>query len=148
TTGLPAGTEPKVEAMKEAARSVAGAADVASAAKGAAALVGACGDCHAAANVKAHMPLVMLGEAKPGKATHMAEHQQAIDMMYRGLVAPSDADWTTGAEALKTAALGAKEMPEAKDAIAAEKKVHQIADAAAKAPDRPAKVAAYGEVIG
>jgi hypothetical protein len=148
TAGLPAGTEAKVTAVKDAAKSVATAADIPAAAKGAAELVGACGDCHVAANVKAHMPLVMLGEAKPGKAMHMAEHQQAVDMLYRGLVAPSDADWTKGAEALKTAALGAKEMPEAKDAIAAEKNVHKIAEAASKAADRQAKVAAYGELIG
>jgi mono/diheme cytochrome c family protein len=147
-TGLPSGTEGQVSAMKDAARSVAAAPDVSTAAKGAAALVGACGDCHSTAKVTATMPLVMLAEAKPGKASHMAEHQLAIDMMYRGLVAPSDADWMKGAEALRKSALGAKDLPEAKDALSAEKKVHQMADVAAKASDRPAKVAAYGDVIG
>jgi hypothetical protein len=148
TAGLPAATEPQVAAMKDAARLVAAATDIPSAAKGAAALAAACGDCHAAAKVKATMPLVMLAEAKPGRQSHMAEHQLAIDMMYRGLVAPNDNEWTKGAEALKKSALGAKDLPEAKDALAAEKKVHAVADAAARAADRPAKVAAYGEVIG
>jgi cytochrome c553 len=146
--GLPAGTEAQVAVVKEAAGAVTRATDVATAAKGAAELVGACGDCHAAAKVKAHMPLVMLADTKPGKAAHMAEHQQAIDMLYHGLVAPSDADWTKGAEALKGAPLGAKEIPEAKDALAAEKNVHKLGEAALKAADRPARVAVYGEVIG
>jgi hypothetical protein len=148
TTGLPEGTTAQVAAMKDAAKAVAAAPDIPSAARGAAALVGACGDCHSTSKVTAHMPLVMLGEAKPGKATHMAEHQLAVDMMYRGLVAPSDADWTKGAEQLKKAALGAKELPEAKDALVAEKKVHAVADQALKATDRAARVAAYGEVVG
>jgi cytochrome c553 len=148
TTGLPAGTEAQVALVKEAAKAVTAAADVATAAKSAATLVGACGDCHAAANVKAHMPLVMLADTKPGKAAHMAEHQKAIDMLYHGLVAPNDGDWAKGAEALKGAPLGAKEMPEAKDALAAEKDVHKLGEAALKAADRPAKVAVYGDVLG
>jgi hypothetical protein len=148
TTGLPEGSEAQVTAMKDAARAVTAAADIPSAARSAAALVGACGDCHAASKVTAAMPLVMLGEAKPGKAAHMAEHQLAVDMMYRGLVAPSDDEWSKGAEALKKSALGAKDLPEAKDALAAEKKAHQLADQALKATDRAAKVAAYGEVVG
>jgi cytochrome c553 len=78
----------------------------------------------------------------------MAEHQFAVDLMYRGLVGPSDADWTKGAEALKAAPLGGKALPEAKDAMAAEAKVHALADRAIKAVDRPAKAAVYGEVIG
>jgi mono/diheme cytochrome c family protein len=148
TTGLPEGSAAQVIAMKDAAKAVAAAADIPSAAKGAAALVGTCGDCHAASKVTAAMPLVMLGEAKPGKETHMAEHQFAVDLMYRGLVAPSDAEWTKGAEALKKSALGAKDLPEAKDAIAAEKKVHAVAEQALKAADRAGKVEAYGEVVG
>ena len=39
-------------------------------------------------------------------------------------------------------------MPEAKDALASEKKVHAAADAAAKATDRAAKVTAYGDIVG
>jgi cytochrome c553 len=148
TTGLPAGTDDQVAAVKDAARQVTAAADIPSAAKAAAGLVGACGDCHAKANITAHMPLVMLGEAKPGTASHMAEHQMAVDMMYRGLVAPSDADWTKGAEALKTSALGAKDLAGAKDALAAEKDVHKVAEDAIKASDRPARIEAYGKIIG
>ena len=148
TSGLPPAAAPQLAAMKDAARAVAGAPDISSAAKGAAAMAGACGDCHAASNVKAAVPLAMVGEAKPGTPSHMAEHQYAIDLMYRGLVSPSDNDWTKGAEALTKAPLGAKDLPEAKAALAAEKKVHAAASDAVKAVDRGTKVAVYSDIVG
>jgi len=148
TTGLPGGSAVYVKTMKDAATSVATAADIDSAAKGAATLVGTCGNCHSAANVKTSLPAPTLATGKDGKAAHMAEHQFAVDLMYRGLVGPSDEDWAKGTTALATAPLGGKDLPEAKDSLAAEKKVHQVAEAAAKATDRNAKIAAYGDVIG
>jgi mono/diheme cytochrome c family protein len=146
--GLPAGTETHVAAMKTAASSVASASDIRMAAQGAASLVASCGDCHTAAKVTPRMPDLGIVKVASGKQAHMAEHQHAVNMLYRGLVAPSDADWKKGAEALKGAPLGGEAMPEAKDAADAEVKVHQLASHAADAKDRGAKVAAYGEVIG
>ena len=136
TTGLPQGSAVYVKTMKDAAKSVATAADIQAAASGAATLVGTCGNCHSAANVKTRMPAPTLATGKDGKAAHMAEHQFAVDLMYRGLVGPSDEDWTKGASELAGAPLGGKALPEAKDSLAAEKKVHEVADAAAKATDR------------
>jgi cytochrome c553 len=148
TSGLPPAAAPQLTAMKDAARAVASAADLPAAAKASAAMVGSCGDCHAASNVKAAVPLAMVGEAKPGAPSHMAEHQYAVDLLYRGLVSPSDDDWSRGAVALKRASLGARDLPEAKAALAAEKKVHALADEAARAADRGTKVAVYSEIVG
>lgn len=148
SAGLPAGAAPQIAAMKTAAAAVANAKDVPAAASGAASLVTACGDCHTASKVTPTLPAAVMPAAKDGKAAHMASHQHAVDLMYRGLVAPSDRDWKKGAEALKAAPLGGKALPEAKDAIAAEAKVHALAERALKAADRPAKAAVYGDVIG
>jgi cytochrome c553 len=78
----------------------------------------------------------------------MTQHQYAVDLMYRGLAAPSDEDWTKGTKALAGSPLGGKALPEATESLAAEKKVHELANAAAKANDRSARITAYGEVIG
>jgi hypothetical protein len=149
-TGLPASAAVHVTAMKSGANAVATAPDIRMAAQGAASLVAACGDCHADLKVSGHMPSAVVVTAAPpaGKQAHMAEHQHAVNLLYRGLVGPSDADWKKGAEALKGSPLGAESLPEAKDALVAEKKVHELADKAVDAKDRGARVAAYGEVIG
>jgi mono/diheme cytochrome c family protein len=148
--GLPAGAEVHLTAMKSSASAVATAPDTRLAAEGAASLVAACGDCHAALKVTGTMPSAVVVTTAPpaGKGAHMAEHQHAVNLLYRGLVGPSEADWKKGAEALKGSPLGAETLPEAKDALAAEKKVHELAAKAAGARDRSARVAAYGEVIG
>jgi len=147
--GLPASAAVHVTAMKGAANAVAAAPDVRTAAQGAASLVAACGDCHAALKVTATMPSAVVVTAAPqGKQAHMAEHQHAINLLYRGLIGPSDADWKNGATGLKGAPLGAASLPEAKDATLAETRVHELAAKAVDAKDRGARGAAYGEVIG
>jgi hypothetical protein len=148
-SGMPASAAVHIAAMKSGANAVATAPSITLAAQGAASLVAACGDCHAALKVAARMPSAVVVTAAPaGKQAHMAEHQHAVNLLYRGLVGPSDADWKKGAEALKGAPLGAEALPEAEDATEAEAKVHQLAAKAVNATDRGARVAAYGEVIG
>jgi hypothetical protein len=88
-------------------------------------------------------------KTKGGRPAHMAAHQHAVDLLYRGLAGPSDADWAKGAAELKTAALGGSDVADvSKEAAAAETSVHQVAAHAAEAKDTTAKVAVYGEVIG
>jgi cytochrome c553 len=135
--------------MRTAATAVVNATDVPAAAAGAASLVGTCGDCHAASNVTPTLPPPVILASSDGTKGHMAEHQQAVDQLYRGIVANSDEDWKKGAEALKDAPLGGKDLPQvSKDAVAAEASVHAVAARAATAADRGAKVSAYGEIIG
>jgi hypothetical protein len=148
--GLPAAAAVHLTEMKKSANTVATAADIRVAAEGAASLVASCGECHASLQVRGTMPpaVVVAAAAPPdSKQAHMAEHQHAINLLYRGLVGPSDADWKRGAAALETAPLGADTLPEARDALKAENRVHQLAGQAANARDRGARVAAYGEVI-
>ena len=149
TTGLPAGTESRVVEMKAAARSVASADNIPAAGIAAAALVGACGGCHATARVD---PAIAQGPeqtAKGKRPDHMLEHQYAVDLMYHGLIAPASGDWIRGAEALKVAPLGAKLFPEVSaDAVAAETRVHELAARAVEAPGLSTRVTIYGSLLG
>ena len=149
TTGLPADTATYVAAMKADARAVASTDSVGNAAVAAASLVATCGSCHAAARVAPRLPELIAPATAADTAGHMKEHQYAVDLMYRGLVAPSDESWKQGAASLKAAPLGAEELPQvSRDAVVAETRVHELAERAIGATDRGARIAIYGEIIG
>ncbi len=149
TAGFPAGTEGYVTATRDAARAVAASASPGNAGMAAAFAVAACGECHAAAKVTPRMPEVVAPQAVPGSAAHMLMHQYAVDLMYRGLVGPSETLWKQGAEALKGSPLRDKDLTKAsKEAVASEARVHELAGRAVQAADTGAKIAIYGELIG
>lgn len=149
TAGLPAGTESYVTSTRNAARAVAASASLGNAGVAASFALAACGECHAAAKVTPKLPDVSAPTAGPGTAAHMRAHQYAVDLMYRGMVGPSDAQWKQGAEALKGAPLTDKELTKApKEIVASEARVHEIAGRAAQAADAGARIAIYGELIG
>jgi hypothetical protein len=147
--GLPAGTENYVTTTRNAARAVSASASLGNAGMAAAFAVAACGECHAAAKVSPKMPEVSGPTNPPASAAHMLEHQRAVDLMYRGMVAPSDAQWKQGAEALKGSPLTDKELKKAsKEVVASEARVHELAVRAVQATDTGAKIAVYGELVG
>lgn len=148
--GLPAAAAPAIEQMKKGARQMAEAADVAAAAQGAAAMAVACGQCHAASGAMPKFQQVAPVAAKSEASAHMIEHQQALDLLYQGLIGPSARAWADGAKALKGTPLGAAKLPTdpllTKDRIAAEAAVHALADQAAAATDVPTKTEVYGKL--
>lgn len=149
TAGLPRHTEPYVKEMKAAAASVASTDDIGNAAVAAATLVGTCGSCHAAAKVRPKLPPVSEDASGTERARHMLEHQHAIDRMYRGLIDPTGEEWRTGALALKAAPLRDRALADvSKEAVAAEARVHELADRALNAAEKSARVAIYGSIIG
>jgi mono/diheme cytochrome c family protein len=146
--GMPANTVGSVAAMKAAANDVVNASDLSAAASGAALLLVVCGDCHTAAGVRPKMPSEGAIAAVTGPKAHMLEHQHAINLLYRGLAAPSDAEWKKGAQALRESPLGAKEIPEAVEVITAETQVHELAARALEATNQSVKADLYGQLIG
>jgi hypothetical protein len=150
TAGLPADVAPYVTEMKATAKAVASADSIGNAAVAASSLVASCGGCHEAAKVTPKLPELIAPTVAADTASHMKEHEYAVDLMYRGLVGPSDESWKQGAAALKAAPLGGKDLPQqvSKDAAVAEARVHELADRAIGATDRGAKIAIYGEIIG
>jgi cytochrome c2 len=149
-TGLPASSGPAIEEMKKGARQVAEAADIGAAAQGAAAMAVACGKCHAASGVTPKYPQPAPEAAKTEAETHMLGHEHALDLLYKGLVGPSDQAWADGATALKAAPLAGAKLPKdpqlTKERLAAEAAVHALADRAAAAKDVQARVEVYGKL--
>jgi len=150
-TGLPAAVQPQVEAMKSAAKAAAEAADLRSAASATATMAVACGKCHAAMGIQPTLAPVLQTARPEPVAARMQDHLRAMDLLYDGLIGPSDQSWTKGAEALKASPLTAKELPKdqklAKEMVAGETGIHALADKARQSTDLAARAAVYGEFI-
>jgi mono/diheme cytochrome c family protein len=150
--GLPASAGPSLDEMKKGARQVVESADVGAATQGAASMAVACGSCHTATNAKPKFPPPASPAVKSEARTHMLEHQHAIDLLYQGLVGPSDQAWADGAKALKAAPLAGGKMPKdpqlTRERLAAEAAVHTLADKAATAANAQARAQVYAELVG
>ena len=147
--GLPAGTEGYVTATKNAARAVAASASLGNAGVAAAFAVAACGECHAAAKITPKMPDVSAPPVLPGVAPHMFVHKYAVDLMYRGMIGPSEALWKQGAEVLQGSPLRENDLTKVPEAIvASETRVHELGRRAAQAADAGSKIAISGELMG
>ena len=151
--GMPSTVKPAVADMLQAAQAVSTAGDLKAAGEGTGAMVTACGSCHRAMSATPSFP-APAAAAKAGNPTaaRMLEHQQAVEMLYHGLIAPSDQLWTKGAQALKASPLKADAFPVdanlAREALDAQSRAHEVAEKAmeAKAPWQRADI--YGELIG
>jgi len=90
--------------------------------------------------------------AEAGVSAHMMEHQWATDLLYQGLVMPSEERWQKGLTAMEGTPLSEKDLPKdaalTKEIVALEKRVHEMAGKAKTATDLGTKVAFYGEYIG
>jgi cytochrome c553 len=146
-TDFPKSTERPLSGMLAAAEAVATARDIDSAATAAGNLAATCGSCHAAAKVEPQLP------PSPERPTtlrtrHMIEHQAAVHLMGRGLVAPLSGEWHKGAEALKDASPSEKDRKKlSEDALAAETRIHELAGQAIDAPDQRTRATIYGSIV-
>jgi hypothetical protein len=152
TAGLPVGQEAVLADMKKSAAVVAEAKDAKNAATATAMVISYCGTCHAAAKITAAIPEAPKPAADGPLAAHMMEHQWATDLLYQGLVMPSEERWQKGLAAMQGTPLAEKDLPKdaklTKEVAALEKKVHEMAGKARTATDIGTKVAFYGEYIG
>jgi len=152
TTGLPAGMESILADMKQQASVVAGATDPKHAATATAMVVSYCGTCHKAAQYTPDIPEPVKPVAAGGLSASMLEHQWATDLLYQGLVIPSEERWQKGLSAMVVSPLAEKDLPKdaalKKEILAAQKKIQDLAGQAKLASDLGTKVAYYGEYIG
>jgi cytochrome c553 len=152
TAGLPAGQEAVLADMKKQAAVVAEAKDAKNAATATAMVISYCGTCHAAAKITAAIPEPPKPVAENPLAAHMLEHQWATDLMYQGLVMPSEERWQKGLAAMEVSPLSEKDLPKdekmTKEIVALGARVHELAAKAKTASDLGTKVAFYGEYIG
>jgi cytochrome c553 len=147
--GLPAGSEPFISEMRNAASAVASTDDAGNAAVATATMLAACGKCHTATGATPKMPEMPPPAAAEGAVGHMREHQYAVDLMAEGLERPSDDLWKQGARALAAAPLAGADLPEVPKSVdEMETRVHELADRALNASDTGARTAIYGEIVG
>jgi len=152
TAGLPVGQEAVLADMKKSAAVVAETKDPKHAATATAMVVSYCGTCHAAAKITAAIPEAPKPVAEASTPSHMMEHQWATDLLYQGLVMPSEERWQKGLAAMQGTPLSEKDLPKdaalTKEIVALEKRVHEMAEKAKTPTDLGTKVAFYGEYIG
>lgn len=107
---MPAGAEAFHGALTRAARQAAEATTLETAAQATASVLGTCGQCHKAMQVRAGvMPPadVKVG----GLVGHMLLHQRGVDALLEGLVAPSDTQWGEGVRTFAAPKLDRSEVP-------------------------------------
>ena len=83
-------------------------------------------------------------------AGHMRKHYRAADLLYRGLIVPSEHSWNAGAKALTgdPAELELRRGPTARPEIEAlAKRLHGLAREAGKAGDSKARLEIYGRML-
>lgn len=152
TAGLPASGQSSLQGMKTAAQAVVDATDIKAAAAGLADMAVACGSCHAASNVKPVFTAAAPPTPKNETDAQMLAHQHAVDLLYEGLVGPSDDAWAEGAKTLKTSLLTSPQMPKSpkpsKDVAKALADAQACADKALAAKDAKARGAVYAELVG
>jgi cytochrome c553 len=149
--GLPSPAHALIANMRAVARRAADATTLQAAGTEAGALVATCGNCHAALATRPKLPPVPDPPVKSGTVGHMLEHQHAVDLMYQGIVAPSDELWNKGAAELKAAPLARKDLPRdpalTNEVAASEARTHQLAEKALTTRDANGRAAIYGDVI-
>lgn len=142
---------PFVDEMKKAARDVAAAQDLPSAAAVASRLGRACSRCHE----KTRAVVAFAWEEPPADATslqaQMKRHQWAAARLWQGLVGPSDDMWREGAQVLAstqldTFAATGSSAPRG-DVSALATRVRELATSASKIQDKDERATIYGELL-
>jgi cytochrome c553 len=147
---LPASAASQVQAMRVIADQVVKSTDLAQASSNLAQLAASCGACHETVNVTPTLLAAMpKGEDETLKG-QMRKHHRAADLLYRGLIVPSDYSWNRGADALSgdpmELALKLKKGPQPEiEALA--KQLYDQAQQAKKATTAPARAQVYGQML-
>jgi cytochrome c553 len=147
---VPDSAQANVLEMRRLAAEVAAARDLPQAARSVARLAAACGACHTAIQVTPTLMAALPRSEDDTLAGHMRKHYRAADLLYRGLVVPSDHSWNAGAAALAgdPAELELRRGPTARPEIEAlARRLHGLAEEAGKAGDSKARSEVYGRML-
>ena len=153
-TGLPENVHGTIEDMRQAAQEVGAATTLEAASDATARMIAQCGACHSTMAAKPGIPAPPAAQEQAARpvVAKMLEHQHAVDMLYQGLVVPSNEMWKQGAEALKASPLKADAFPVdaqlSKEALDAQARTHEVAEKAAAAATPTARAEVYGDLIG
>lgn len=97
---FPAAAATSLEAMRNEARIMIQQRDILPVARTLGRMGVACGSCHTALDANLSFPVEEPPASSLNAAARMARHAWAMDRLWEGLVAPSDASWNAGAGAL------------------------------------------------
>jgi cytochrome c553 len=148
--GLPASAQANIGEMQRLATEAAAAADLVQASRSVARLAASCGSCHTAVNATPTLLAALPRGEDETLAGHMRKHYRAADLLYRGLVVPSERSWTLGADALTGDPVelelqrGASADPEVEGLA---KRLHTLAGDARKAEDTKSRSEVYGQML-
>jgi hypothetical protein len=150
TANIPDNWAPHVTALRETARTLAGAQDLDAAALAVGKLGVACGSCHAAVGAT-----IELADAPAPTgddvATHMLRHQWGADRLWEGLTGPADDRWSGGAGALVEAPLHpsaiAANQTVPPEIAAIGEQVHTLGRNAQQAENADQRAQFYGELL-
>ncbi|AMY09993.1 hypothetical protein LuPra_03220 [Luteitalea pratensis] len=148
TVPMPAGSEAFQGALTQAARAAADATTLEDAAHATATLLGTCGQCHKANQIRAAVP-VGKDTQVGGLVGHMLLHQKGVDDLLEGLVSPSDTQWVEGVRIFASPKLDPHDAPgKMRKAIdSGETELAVLAGHAAPAQRTRDRVDVYGQVI-
>lgn len=150
TADMPRIWAPHLETMRAAARSVAEASDLDTAALEMGDLAASCGSCHAQVGAEVTMRMGALPEGED-TASHMLQHQWAADRLWEGLVIPDVGRFTVGAGALVDAPMHPSSLlPDqtvAPEIEALSRRVHELGRNASLASDDASRARLYGELL-
>jgi hypothetical protein len=148
TVPMPVGAEAFRGAIVRMATQASAATTLPEVAQLTAVILGTCGQCHRAMQVRAMPPLstdIKVG----GVVGHMLLHQHGSDAFVEGLVAPSDSAWTEGVRTFATQKLDSADAPAKfrKELAAAETTLAGLAGQAGQALGSRDREVAYGKVL-
>jgi mono/diheme cytochrome c family protein len=148
TATMPAGAEAFRGAIVRMAAQASAATTLPQAAQATSVILGTCGQCHRATQVRPMPPLgtdVKVG----GIVGHMLLHQHGSDALVEGLVAPSDSAWTEGVRTFRAEKLDVADGPAQfrPQLAAAETTLAELAGEAARAQLSRDREVAYGKVL-
>jgi len=147
----PESWKPYNEELRAIAAEASGSQDVMTLTDAVAKFARTCGACHTATGTK---PIIKVKEPKNRGLDfkdHMAGHKWALDKMWVGLAAPSDADWVAGAKLLSDAPTHLRNLSDYEDdadkAMDLAIEVHALAAKAVKEKDTAARVQIFGKFL-
>jgi hypothetical protein len=110
-----------------------------------------CGACHQAQDAMVDVPIGDPPAEAAGTEAHMERHLWAMESLWIGLVAPSDAPWAAGAEVLADEPLSAGALSEDQQLQAELAELanylHALGAEAATVTDLQARGRLYGQMI-
>jgi|GEM_PF-472778 len=143
--------KPELDAMRETASRLARAVDLQAAIPLAAELGAACGSCHQTMTTITSFEYQELPEDTGELGQRMVRHLWAVDRLWEGLVGPSTALWTSGAEVLASDPLPVEEVttdPAAvREVTRLSSQVQRLGRLAGGADDQAARASIYGELL-